>query len=72
VLVDGIDIEAREHLVAVGVSLNLGRIEVELLAPDETGLLALLHDAVEEAAKAGDTVAVPDLAQSGMVWECFV
>jgi len=72
VLVHRVDVEARQHLVTVGIRLDLGRFKVEFLAPDEASLLALLHDAVEEAAKDGDAIAVTILAQAGMIWQLFM
>jgi hypothetical protein len=69
---DGINIEAREHLVAIGVGFDLGRIEVEFFPPDEAGLLTLLDDAVEAAAKDDNAVAITDLAQTGVVGQLFM
>ena len=45
-----------------GVSLDLGRVEEELLAPHQPGIDALLHDPLEEATEdlqAGSTEGLP-------------
>jgi hypothetical protein len=69
VLLDGIDVEAREQCGFIGVSLDLRGIQIELFAPDKTDVLALLHDPIEEAAEDCHAVAVTDFGQAGVVRE---
>jgi hypothetical protein len=42
-----------------GVGFDLGGVEVQLLAPDQAGLVALLDGRLDEAAKDGQAVALP-------------
>ena len=69
-VIDGINIEAGQHLVAISVGLHLGRIEGELFAPDQVSLLKLLYDVVEAAAEDGDVIPFADIRQAGMVRRC--
>ena len=51
-LVHGVDVEARQHLASLSALASTWvEVEVELFAPDQARLLALLDDAVEEAAE---------------------
>jgi hypothetical protein len=64
--------EARRDRVDGGVRYDLGRVDIQLAAPDQPGRLALFHDGVEEAAKDLQPIALADLAQTGMVRQRLV
>ncbi len=55
-----------------GVSIDLGGVEVQLLAPDEACRLALLDDRLEEAAEDGQAVALADSGQAGVIGQRFI
>jgi hypothetical protein len=61
------DREARRDRVQGGVGLDLGGVEVQLLAPDQPGLLALLDDRLEEATEGSQAVALPNPGQARVV-----
>src|SRR5262249_13388539 len=65
----GLDGEAGSEGVGGSVGGDLRGVEVELLAPDQTGPDALLDDRREEVAEALQSVALPDPAQTGVVRE---
>jgi hypothetical protein len=50
-----------------GVGVDLGGVEVQLLAPDQPGLAALLDDRLEETAKRGQPVPLPDPGEAGVI-----
>jgi hypothetical protein len=54
------------------VRLDLGRVDEQLLAPDEPGLKAHLDDPLEEAAEYPEAVAFPYLGEAGVIREAFV
>lgn len=60
----GFEIETRQHLVVVGISFNLGTIQIEFLTPHQAGLLALLNYALEEAPEGIYPIAVTDARQA--------
>ncbi len=59
-LVHSIDVEAREQRIFIGVCVDLSGIHIDLCAPDEARLAALVNNGIEEATETGDTVAVAD------------
>ena len=63
----GLDGEARLERVERGVGRDLGRVDVELLAPDQPRRDALLDDRLEEAAEDVQPVALADAGQAGVV-----
>jgi len=65
----GRDGEARRDRVERGVRRDLGRGEIELLAPDQARVDALRDDRLEEAAEDIEPVAVPEAGEAGMVGE---
>ena len=67
-----LDSEARGHRIERGIGLDLGRVEVEFLAPDQTGGEALLDDRLEEAVEDLQAVALPDAGQAGVVGQRLV
>ena len=62
-----LDGEAGAERIQGGVGLDLGRVKVQLLAPDQPGRDALLDDRLEEAAEDVQPIALPDAAQTGVV-----
>jgi hypothetical protein len=62
-----LDREAWVVRIEGGVGVDLGGVEVQLLAPDQPGLAALLDNRLEEAAEDGQAVALPDLCQARVV-----
>ena len=64
--------EARGDRVQRSIGLDLGRVEVQLLPPDETRLAALLDDRLEEAAEDRQAVALPDPGQARVVRQLLV
>jgi len=50
-----------------GVSLDLGRVEEELLAPHQPGIDALLHDPLEEATEDLQAESLPDAGEARVV-----
>jgi hypothetical protein len=58
-----IDSEARLHGVEGGVGLDLGGVNVQLRAPHQTGVDALFHDGIEEAAEDLESVPLPDACE---------
>lgn len=67
-----LDREARRDRVEGGVGLDLGGVEVQLLAPDQPGLAALLDDRLEEAAEDRQAVALPDPGQARVIGQLFI
>jgi hypothetical protein len=67
-----LDREARGDRIERRVRLDLGGVEVQLLAPDQPGLAALLDDRLEEAAEDGQAVAPPDPGQAGVVGQLLI
>lgn len=63
----GFDGEAHDESIHGSIGLHLGRVDIELAAPDQLRLLALRHDSVEETAEDLQAVARPDAGQAGMV-----
>jgi hypothetical protein len=51
---------------------RLGRVEEERLAPDQPGVAAELHDALEAAAEAGQAEALADSRPAGVVGQRLV
>jgi hypothetical protein len=68
----GLDCEARRDRVQGGVGLDLGGVEVQLLAPDQPGLAALLRDRLEEAAEYGQAIALPNPGQARVIGERLI
>jgi len=67
-----IDSEARLHGVEGGVGLDLGGVDVQLLAPHEARVDALLNDGIEEPAKDLEPVALPDACERRMVGQGLI
>lgn len=67
-----IDHEARLQGVQRGVGLNLGGVEVELLAPDQARLLTKLDYMLEEPAEDRQAEALTDAGQAGVVRERLI
>ena len=65
-------IEARHQRVGVGIGPHPGRVEVELPAPDQAGLLTEIDDLLEEALEDVDAEPLPDAGQAGVVREVLV
>jgi hypothetical protein len=63
---------ARAHRIQRGVGLDLGSVEVELLAPYQPCLKTLLNDPLEEAPEDLQAVTLADLGEGGVVREGFV
>ncbi len=61
------DIKAWFEGIQGGIGFHFGAIDVEFLAPDQTSLLALLHNRLKEAAKDLHSVALTDAGQAGMI-----
>ncbi len=57
------------HRLHGSIGLHLGRIEIQILAPDQFGLLTLFDDGLEEATKHREAITGADLAEGGMIWE---
>ena len=68
----GLVVEARDQRVEVGVGLDLGRVDVELPAPDQARLLAQIDDLLEEALEDVDAKPLPDAGQAGVVGQVLV
>jgi hypothetical protein len=68
----GFDGETGLERVHGGIGLNPGGIEVELLAPDQSGGDALLHDAIKEATEDIEAVPFADAAQAGVIGQRLV
>ena len=66
------DSKAGRQRIHRGIGQHVGRIEVELAAPDQPGLLALLDNGLEEAAKDLQAVAGADAGETRMVGKGFV
>ncbi len=64
--------ELRPQRVHRGVRFDLGGIEVELLAVDQPGLQAQLHDPFEEALEGLHAIAAADLGEAAVVGERLV
>jgi hypothetical protein len=62
-----LDGETRLERIEIGVGRDLGRVDVELLAPDQTCLHALRDDRLEEAAEDLQPVPLADAGQTGVV-----
>ncbi len=69
VLLDG---EAGRDRLQGGVGLDLGGVEVELLAPHQPSLGAPLHDRLEESPEDLEPVAVSDPGEAGVVGQELV
>ena len=65
-------VEARHQRVDVGVGLDLGRVDVELPAPDQARLLTEIDDLLEEALEDVDAQPLPDAGQAGVVGQRLV
>jgi hypothetical protein len=63
----GFDVEARPHGIMVGIGFHRGPIEIQLLPPDQAGLLALRDNLFKEGPEGGEAVALPDARQAGMI-----
>jgi hypothetical protein len=64
-------IEAGDQRRDADVGLNLRRIEVELPAPDQAGVLTEVDDLLEEALEEVDAQPLPDAGQAGVVRQLF-
>jgi len=64
-----IDIKARLERVLSRIGCHLGTIEVQLFAPHQSCLLALLHNCLKELAKDVDPITFADTGQTRMVWQ---
>ncbi len=71
-LLTGFHGKACREGVERGIGLDLGRIEVEFLAPDEPSLLALLDHRLEEAPQHLQAVAGTDTRQTRMVGQRLI
>ncbi len=65
-------IEARDQRFEVGIGRDLGRVDVEFPTPDQSRLLAQIHDLLEEALEDGDSQPLPDAGQAGVVGQLLV
>ncbi len=68
----GVVVEARDQGINVGVGRDLGRVEEEVSAPDQSRLLAQVDDALEEAFEGLDAQALADAGQTGVVGQGLV
>ena len=68
----GLDVEARQHRIVVGIGFHLGAIEIQFLTPDQASLLALLDDVLEETPEGVHAIAVADAGQAGMIGQRLV
>lgn len=64
--------KTRQHLVAVGVSLDQGSVGVQLLAPHQSFVLAPVNDLLKELAEDVDAVAVTNTSHRGVVGQGLV
>ena len=64
--------KTRGERIQVRIGIDLRRVEVQLLAPDQFGLLTSLDDGLEESSKDFQAIALADLAESGMLGERFI
>lgn len=55
-----------------GIGLDFGGIDVQLLAPDQACLLALLHNRFKEAAEDCNPIARADAGQTGVIRQGLV
>lgn len=66
-LFDGVDVEARQHGIGIGICLDLRGIEVQFFAPDEPRLAALGDDRIEKTLEDGHAIAVTDPREARMI-----
>ena len=65
----GFNIEARAHRIMVGIGFHWGAIEIQLLPPDQSCLLALLDNMLEEAPESIHAIADTNARQAGVIGE---
>jgi hypothetical protein len=65
----GLDGEARAERVVGGVARDIGRIDVEFLAPHQSGRDAPFDNGFEEATEHVQSVALAEASETGMVGE---
>src|SRR6266852_8278994 len=67
-------LDSKAGLEGVGGSIGgyFRPVEIEFLAPDESCLLALLHNPLKEAAKHVHAVPSANACQTGMIWQGLV
>ena len=68
----GLPVEPGHQAIQVGIGPHLGRVEEQLLAPDQAGRLAQLDDLLEEALEDLDAQTRPDPGQAGVVGQRLV
>jgi hypothetical protein len=64
--------QAWDDRVKGSVGSDLGGIEQELLAPDQSGIVTELDDMLEEPTKEGKPQAIADAGQAGMIRERLI
>jgi hypothetical protein len=68
----GLPVEPGHQAIQVGIGPDLGRVEEQLLAPDQTGRLAQLDDLLEETLEDLDAETSPDPGQAGVIGQRLV
>ena len=68
-LLDG---KARLDRIQGGIDVHFRSIHIELLAPDQTRLLALIDNGLEEATKQLHTIAAANAREARMIGEWLI
>src|SRR3954453_12674658 len=71
-LILGLQVEARDHAVQGRIGADLRRVEEQLSPPEQPGLLAQIHNVLEEALEERQAQPLPDPGQAGMIGQRLI